>query len=169
MGAGGIVPVLAAAAARKRAQMEKEEEEQSMATYNSQDLNGWEFKIVRSAFGRFSNYEAVQRVCREEAETGWELVEKFDSYRLRFKRRVERRSNDHLARLDPYRTSPGFSGSSLSTVLLTGVILVLVAGAVLLILSRQNGWDKAGWPSVIIIILLVAMLPIIVAMRRRGR
>jgi len=134
MAAGGIVPVLAAAAAAKRRR--QEEEEESMVAYNSDDLNGWEFKIVRATFGRFSNYQAVQKVCQEEAEPGWELVEKFDQYRLRFKRRVERRSNDHLARLDPYRTSPGIKWSGTSTALVIGVILLLVGGLALLLISR---------------------------------
>ena len=107
-----------------------------MSIYTGQDLNTWEFKIVRSVFGRFSNYKAVQKICQEEAETGWELVEKFDSYRLRFKRRVERRSNDHLARLDPYRTSPGFSGRAASVALIFGVVLLLLSGMAVLYFAR---------------------------------
>jgi hypothetical protein len=132
MSVGGIVPILAAAAAKRR----QEEEEEKMSTYTGQDLNGWEFKIVRSALGRYSNYQAMQKVCQEEAESGWELVEKFDNYRLRFKRRVERRSNDHLARLDPYRTSPGFSGGGRSAALIAGVVLLLLGGVALLYFAR---------------------------------
>ena len=47
MSAGGIVPILAAAAAKRR----QEEEEEKMSIYTGQDLNTWEFKIVRSVFG----------------------------------------------------------------------------------------------------------------------
>jgi hypothetical protein len=162
---GGINAALTAAAAAKRLQQEEEE----MTTYSDHDLNGWEFKIVRSAFGRFSNYQAVQKICQEEAETGWELVEKFDQYRIRFKRRVERRSNDHLARLDPYRTSPGFSRSSATTALVIGVLLLVVAGAALLLIANKNEWDTANLPIPIILILLVAVPVFIVVMRRRGR
>ena len=133
MASGGMIPIMAGAAAAKRRQ---EEEEESMSAYNSDDLSGWEFKIVRSVFGRFSNYQAVLKICQEEAENGWELVEKFDEYRLRFKRRVERRSNDHLARLDPYRTSPGIKWSGTSTALVIGVILLLVGGLAFLLISR---------------------------------
>jgi len=57
---------MAGAAAAKRRQ---EEEEESMSAYNSDDLNGWEFKIVRSVFGRFSNYQAVQKICQERPRT----------------------------------------------------------------------------------------------------
>jgi hypothetical protein len=130
---GGATAAITAAARRR-----EEEEEEEMTAYDGQDLNSWEFKIVRSEFGRFRNYQAVQKICQEEAESGWELVEKFDSSRLRFKRRVERRSNDHLARLDPYRTSPGFRWSGASSALLIGVILLLVAGAVTLLIAYKK-------------------------------
>ena len=162
---GGATAALAAAAARRR----EEEEEEEMTTYDNQDLNGWEFKIVRSAFGRFSNYQAVQKISQEEAESGWELVEKFDNSRLRFKRRVERRSNDHLARLDPYRTSPGFRGSGATTALLIGVILLLVAGAALLLIANKSEWDTANLPIPLILIVLLAIPLIVLAMRKRGR
>jgi len=39
-----------AAAARRR-----QEEEEKMTNYNKEDLEGWEFKIVRSNIGRFRN------------------------------------------------------------------------------------------------------------------
>lgn len=162
---GGVTAALAAAAAAKQQQQEEEE----MTTYSDHDLNGWEFKIVRSAFGRFSSYQAVQKICQEEAETGWELVEKFDQHRLRFKRRVERRSNDHLARLDPYRTSPGFSRSSATAALVIGVLLLMVAGAVLLIIANKNKWDTANLSIPIVFIILVAVPLIILAIRRRSR
>ncbi len=103
-----IVPVTSgatAAAAAAAARLRKEEEQ--MTTYKRDDLDGWEFKIMRSTFGKFNSHQAIEKVRAEESQTGWELVEKFDQHRLRFKRRVERRSNDHLATVDPYRTSAG--------------------------------------------------------------
>jgi hypothetical protein len=169
MSAGGIVPILAGAAARRRKQEQQEKEEESMATYDSKDLNGWEFKIVRSALGRFSNYQAVQKVCREEAESGWELVEKFDSSRLRFKRRVERRSNDHLARLDPYRTSPGFSSAGTSAALIVGVVLLLIGGVALLYRTRWDHLNMLHWPTLPILLVLVILALLILVMWRRGR
>jgi hypothetical protein len=50
-----------AAAAKAR------EEEEDLTKYSPNDLEGWEFKIVRSNFGRFSNYQHVQQLCQEEA------------------------------------------------------------------------------------------------------
>ena len=121
-GAGAAIAAAAAAKQRK--------EEEQMTTYNRDDLDGWEFKIMRSTFGRFNSHQAIEKVRAVERQTGWELVEKFDEYRLRFKRRVERRTNDHLATVDPYRTSTGsrigaYTGIILALVLLVGIAVVL--------------------------------------------
>ncbi|MEW5796387.1 MAG: hypothetical protein AB1772_08485 [Candidatus Zixiibacteriota bacterium] len=118
----------AAAAAAKRRREQKEEEE--MTRYNSGDLSGWEFKIVRSATGRFSSREAVQSLCAEEARAGWELLEKFDNSRIRFKRRIERRAQDQTLAVDPYRTHVGISEGGLAFVII-GVIVAVALAAVL--------------------------------------
>ncbi len=114
----------AAAAARAR------QEEEDMTKYGANDLEGWEFKIVRSSMGKFSNYQTVQQLCQEESQAGWEMVEKFDNYRIRFKRKIEHRNNDHILQFDPYRTTMGRSGDVTKimlgvglTVLLLGVLL----------------------------------------------
>ena len=97
-----------------------------MTGYNKDDMNGWEFKIVRSNFGTFRNPQAVRKLCEEEAVAGWEMLEKFDDHRIRFKRRVEKRSmGAHLA-TDPYRT--GFGAGSNSLFIIVGTLLLLVAG-----------------------------------------
>jgi hypothetical protein len=119
------VATTAAAAAAARAA----EEEEDMTNYGKEDLNGWEFKIVRGYTARFRDYATVQRICQEEARSGWELVEKFDDYRLRFKRRIEHRSNDHFQQVDPYRTQLGFGNSHV--LLLCIGVLVLVIGVTL--------------------------------------
>ena len=125
MNVGAHVAIMAAIAAKKR-----QEQEESMVSYKSDDLNGWEFKIVRSNTGRFRNYEKVQQVVREESQAGWELVEKFDDSRLRFKRRVERRSGDQFLTQDPYRTNVGSNNNAIVLLvlgvsfLLLGVVLV---------------------------------------------
>jgi hypothetical protein len=123
--------IAAAAAAAKRAK-----EEEQMTTYDKNDLDGWEFKFVRSNFGRFGSLEKVQEICREEAETGWELVEKFDQYRLRFKRRIEHRSRDNSARFDPYRTYPSSNINGQKVALILG--LLLVAGGVITFILLGN-------------------------------
>ena len=138
-----------------------------MCSYSGDDLNGWEFKIVTSTFGRFSSYEAVQKVCQEEAVTGWELVEKFDQYRLRFKRRVERRSNDHLAPLDPYRTSPSLNWKGKSVALILGVVLLLGGILALLVLNRTAGGVSV--PNVFFIVAVIALLLIVMMLIRLRR
>ncbi len=116
----GSTAAIAAAAAKKR----KDEEEEKMSTYKSDDLDGWEFKIVRSNTGRFRNYDAVNLLCQEEAQAGWEMVEKFDDQRIRFKRRVDKRSMDAHLQTDPYRTSVG-AGTNTSVMLVLGLAILL--------------------------------------------
>jgi hypothetical protein len=147
--------VIAAAANKKR-----QEEEEKMVSYNKEDLDGWEFKIVRSNFGRFSNYEKVQKVCREEAKAGWELVEKFDEYRLRFKRRIDKRANDQFLTVDPYRTSIGFGDWSVG--LLAALIGGVVIAGVLVFLLIQRGSD--GPDKTVVALPFAAMAIIILAL-----
>ena len=129
---GGAVAAGAAAAKRRREQ----KEEELMTQYNQDDLSGWEFKIVRSTMGRFSSREAIQRLCAEEAKAGWELLEKFDNSRVRFKRRIERRAQDQSLAVDPYRTHVGISEGGLAFVII-GIIVAAILVA-LLISSRMN-------------------------------
>ncbi len=115
-----------AAAAAAAEQMRQEEE--NMTGYNKEDLDGWEFKIVRSAMQKFKNREVLQQLCQEEAQAGWEMVEKFDNSRIRFKRRVERRSNDHLVTIDPYRTRMSGDGSGTTIAIIIGVCVMILGG-----------------------------------------
>jgi len=121
-GAGGAAAASAAAAAKKRREQREEEE---LTKYSNDDLEGWEFKIVRALSGKFKNKEVFRKVCDEEAKNGWELVEKFDNSRLRFKRRVDRRAQDMHAEVDPYRTHVGMSEKALVALIL-GIIAVIV-------------------------------------------
>lgn len=120
---GAVAAAIAASAAEQR---RKEEEE--MTSYNSNDLEGWEFKIVRASTRKFKTAEAVQKLCQEEARAGWELVEKFDETRIRFKRRIERRAGDRHLDIDPYRTQVSSVNATLLAVVLG--ILVLIGGII---------------------------------------
>lgn len=123
--AGGVAA--AAAAKRKR---EMEEEEEKLTAYNGNDLEGWEFKILRSNTGAFKKREVVDKVRQEEARAGWEMVEKFDDNRIRFKRPIERRANDRHLAIDPYRTTYGMGqGTQVAIVL---IITALIAGGAIL-------------------------------------
>lgn len=127
--------VIAAAAAKKKREREQREEE-IMTKYSSDDLDGWEFKIVRSSTGSFKNTDKVQTLITEEAQSGWAMIEKFDNNRIRFKRKVQLRSQDSLAQVDPYRTQFGFGEGSLVTIIL-GVLLVV--GGIFLMLFKFSG------------------------------
>ena len=138
--------------------------EEDMIGYSKGDLDGWEFKIMRSDLGRFKNTEYVQRLCQEEARAGWELVEKFDNSRLRFKRRVEKRAYDHQIGIDPYRTRVSSAGPSTIIMVLLG-LLVALGGVFLLIGQNLTRTDYMPW----LIGALIVILPIVVFVARRSR
>lgn len=122
----------AAAAGAVAAQIQAlHEEEERLTAYSSDDLAaGWEFKIVRANTAAFRKPEVMQQVCDEEAQSGWELVEKFDDARLRFKRPLSARNKPTPTGLDPYRTHYGMSQGKL-----TAVILLAVFGSMALIIA----------------------------------
>jgi hypothetical protein len=116
----------------KKRREKKEEEE--MTRYNGDDLEeGWEFKIVRSVTGAFGKPEGLARMLDEEAQGGWELVEKFDDNRVRLKRPAAARRGDLglPAGYDPYRTTYGLTEGGLAILIVAAVILL--AGGILLL------------------------------------
>ena len=131
-GAAGGAAAAAAAAKKRRLQ----EEEERLTNYNGDDVKGWEFKIVRSTTEKFKTREAVEKLCAEEAQAGWEMVEKFDNSRIRFKRRTECRTRDAHAQIDPYRTRIGMGEGGVVAVVL-GIIALVTGLALLLIKGFQ--------------------------------
>lgn len=128
MSAAGGAAAAAAAAAH---QAKMREEEERMTAYNDGDLEGWEFKIVRSA-GKIKG-EKFQQLCEEESQHGWEMVEKFDDYRVRFKRPTSRRSQNGSSEIDPYRTTFGLTDTKVALLILAAVVTgFIVMGAILL-------------------------------------
>jgi len=119
--AGGAAAAAAAAAA-KRARIRQEEE--NMTAYSPSDLEGWEFKIVPANTRKFKDREADRQLCEEESKAGWEMIEKFDDSRIRFKRKIENRSRDRHLDIDPYRSEVGFSQGALAGVIIGIVLLV---------------------------------------------
>jgi hypothetical protein len=102
--------------AAQEAAKKKRKEEEEMTQYTRDELeNDWEFKIVKSATGRFKKREIVEQVRAEENIAGWVMVEKFDDSRIRFKRPVSAQRNDFNLppEIDPYRTNFGISESGL--------------------------------------------------------
>lgn len=119
--AAGAAAAGAAAARRMR------EEEESMTNYTKSDLSDdWEFKILRSATGRFKHAEELNKALAEEAEAGWVLLEKFDNGRIRLKRPASAKENDKSLRLDPYQTVYGTSDTQLAAMIVAGVATVVV-------------------------------------------
>jgi hypothetical protein len=123
----------AAAAAAAEQKRKLQEEEEKLTRYDGDDLDGWEFKIVRANTRKFKNAAAVQQLCDEEAQAGWQMVEKFDDQRIRFKRRSEERARDAHRTLDPYRTQLGASETQIVLIILGvcalgGLAFFLAAG-----------------------------------------
>jgi hypothetical protein len=69
----------------------------------------WEYKIVRAHYDFFRNPQNFMRLCEEESQAGWILLEKLDDRRVRFKRNLEMRDNIDVNQLsfDPYRCHYG--------------------------------------------------------------
>jgi hypothetical protein len=127
------------AAAHAAAQKKRRAEEEEMTQYTRDELeNDWEFKIVKSATGRFSKREIVEQVRAEEAMAGWVMVEKFDDNRIRFKRPMSAQRNDPNLPLgiDPYRTTYGISEGGLG-ITIAG-IMIGVGGLIALIAALLN-------------------------------
>jgi hypothetical protein len=156
-------PAIHAAAAAKQRRERQEEEE--MTGYNGPDLDGWEFKIVRSALGRFGNSEIVKRLMAEEAQNGWEMLEKFDDYRIRFKRRTEKRALHSGGAIDPYRTNFGVSHWVGPIV---GLVVALIVAGVLLF-SKSAGKSNEQVVAFFIIGLITAVAAALFVIRRVKR
>jgi hypothetical protein len=130
---------MSAHAAAHAAAKKKKEEEEEMTKYTRDELeNDWEFKIVKSATGRFSKREVVEQVRAEEAIAGWVMVEKFDDNRIRFKRPMSAQRNDPNLPpgIDPYRTTFGISEGGLGITIVG--IMIGVGGLIALIAMLLN-------------------------------
>jgi hypothetical protein len=113
----------ASLAAARRSQLEEE----GMTRYSQEDLNGWEFKIVRANTRVFGKRAVFEKLIKEEARAGWVLLEKFDDSRVRFKRPVSAREKDAglPPGVDPYRTQYGLSPLLFVLLILSGIVVGL--------------------------------------------
>jgi hypothetical protein len=110
------------------------QEEEEMTPYSDKDLaEGWEFKIVRSAWAAFSKPEQLRAVLEEEKKGGWILVEKFDDSRIRLKRPAGAKTmvGDFEDGYDPYRTMVGLSGEIRARIAV-GVAVAVLLGLILI-------------------------------------
>jgi hypothetical protein len=114
----------------------KRQEEEEKMGYNQEELeNDWEFKILRSASGKFKKYETVEQVKAEEAVAGWVMVEKFDNNRMRFKRSRKVMEKDMYLPpgVDPYRISYDQSEGAMAIALTMMAVIFGVIGLKILI------------------------------------
>ena len=115
---------------------------------NTVDLMVWEYKIVRASSDLFRNPAIFHKLCREEEEVGWILLEKLDDRRVRFKRPIALRDapRANLPPFDPYRTHYGPMSNAMTwavaIVFLSAIVLPAVLGYALvsttLTRSRSN-------------------------------
>jgi hypothetical protein len=110
----------AAAAAEHQRKMQRDEE--LMTKYSVDEIEGWEFKIVRASTRKFKDPEFFRKVCEEEARAGWEMLEKFDDNRIRFRRKIEHPDGDLHRDIDPYRTLVGISADQLGLLIAASVL-----------------------------------------------
>lgn len=87
-----------------------------------------EFKIIQSTTPYFADTHKLKQVLEEEAESGWELVEKLDNYKIRVQRQISHRSDDANRNRDPYRSQVGPSH-----LITYGTAAVLTIAAVLVV------------------------------------
>ncbi len=126
-----------AAAARRR----REQEEEEMSTYSPEDLNQYEFKIVRSLSGNLGNPKKFHQLLEEEGQSGWQLVEKLDDRRVRFKRPISAREKDAMLPegVNPYRSYFGMQPQQFIMrvfIISLGAILLLCAMLYVLMAAR---------------------------------
>ncbi|MBE9525165.1 MAG: hypothetical protein IMY76_08695 [Chloroflexi bacterium] len=163
--------IAAAAAAEKQRQLEEDEEEK-MTKYSNDDMEKWEFKIVRSDSGAFRKPDVLAELVEEEALAGWEMLEKFDNKRIRFRRSIEDRKRDAMLPdyVDPYRTQYGSSPQV--TAILIGVILLLLGVFLFGFFAfRRGGGLFAGELAPILVVLIggIGVLAAVFAiLRSRG-
>jgi hypothetical protein len=132
----GAAGAAAGAAAHARRQ---QEEEEHMTDYRPEDLAaGWEFKILRSATGRFKDPGFLRAALADEERAGWTMLEKFDNSRVRLRRPVAARASDASLGFDPYRTSVGITEVQLGlTIALTVVVVLALVGGLIAFLAKR--------------------------------
>lgn len=122
---------------KRREEVEEENLTRYESNTSSDQPKGWEFKILRTSSGGFRSRKVLNRVCAEEAQAGWILLEKLDDHRLRFRRPITARDRDNQCKIDPYRTRYGISEivETWTTII---VLLAIMSGAAVLGFIAMN-------------------------------
>ena len=117
---------------------------------NPINLKVWEYKIVRASSDLFRNPAIFHKLCREEEEFGWILLEKLDDRRVRFKRPIALRDapRPNLPPFDPYRTHYGPISNAMTAaaaiVFLSAIVLPAFLGYALV--STTLTRSRSNWP-----------------------
>jgi hypothetical protein len=117
---------------------------------NPVNFKVWEYKIVRASSDLFRNPAIFHKLCREEEEFGWILLEKLDDRRVRFKRPITLRDapRPNLPPFDPYRTHYGPLSNAMTwaaaIVFLSAIVLPAVLGYALV--STTLSRSRSNWP-----------------------
>lgn len=171
MSHGAHIAIYAAAEQERKRKQQQEEEE--MTTYSSDDLSqDWEFKIVRTATRAFRNPDIFAALLEEESMAGWELVEKLDDQRIRFKRQRSQRDKDHRLPpgFDPYRSQYGSSSNAPIAVGTALALLMLLVLGITWVFFIDTG-TLSIWPLITIvipgIIVVVGIFSVVAARNRR--
>jgi len=94
-----------------------------------------EYKIVQSTTPLFAKLQNIDAIMAEESKAGWQLVEKYDNYKLRLQRNISHRANDKTLPFDAYRSQVGVNNLityGLAAVATLGVVYIIfvIVGAV---------------------------------------
>jgi hypothetical protein len=122
---------------RRREEVEEENLTRYESNTSSDQPKGWEFKILRTSSGGFRGRKVLNKVCAEESQAGWILLEKLDDHRLRFRRPITARDRDNNCKIDPYRTRYGIA-ESVETWTTIIVLLAIMSGAAALGFTTLN-------------------------------
>ncbi|MEL7039564.1 MAG: hypothetical protein AAFO04_28725 [Cyanobacteria bacterium J06592_8] len=104
----------------------------------------WEYKIVRANRDLFRNPAVFHKLCEEESQVGWTMLEKLDDRRVRFKRPANLRdkASEELPRFDPYRSHYGstldFTSWLAAIAFLMAIILPAYLGYALVSATLNN-------------------------------
>jgi len=153
---------IAAAAAAKKQRQQEEEEEEKMTQYSNSDAEKWEFKIVRSESSAFRRADILAALVEEEALAGWEMLEKFDNKRIRFRRPSEAKKRDAMLPdyVDPYRTQYGSPAKMIAIASGVSVLLLLMGVLVFYGFTAFKGSNiiSIGGQAPILVFLIVGVL-----------
>lgn len=94
-----------------------------------------EYKVVQSTTPLFATSKKIDEIMAEESKAGWQLVEKYDNYKMRLQRDISNRSNDKNLGFDAYRSQVGVNNIivyGITTIVTLGVVyaIFVLVGAV---------------------------------------